>query len=201
MKPVLVTQRVDIYPDRNERRDALDQRFAEFLLACGFLPIPVPNNCELAPPLFAAARPVGVVLSGGNDLAVLGGNAPERDATEAALVELAGAQRVPVIGVCRGMQFLVQRAGGQLARVENHVAQRHAVSGAVNRTVNSFHSWGVRDCGANWESLATADDGSIEFARCAARRQWGLMWHPEREREFCAADVELFREMLRESAA
>ena len=50
-------------------------------------------------------------------------------------------------------------------------------------------------------TLATAEDGSIEFARCAARRQWGLMWHPEREREFCAADVELFREMLRESAA
>jgi len=44
VKVVAVSQRVDDYPDRNERRDVLDQRLIEFLLAAGYLPIPVPNS-------------------------------------------------------------------------------------------------------------------------------------------------------------
>ena len=47
-----------------------------------------------------------MVLTGGNDLAALGGDAPERDATENALLDAAESRRLPVIGVCRGMQVI-----------------------------------------------------------------------------------------------
>lgn len=195
MRPVLVTQRVDVYPDRNERRDALDQKLVAFLAACGCLAIPAPNAPDLAAPLFRLVKPHGVILSGGNDLADLGGNAPERDATEAALVDAAAAGAVPVVGICRGMQFLVHRSGGTLEKIPGHVATRHALT-LPAREVNSFHNWAVVKCGADWSAVAFAPDGSVEHARCPSLRQTAIMWHPEREREFAAEDIGLFREAL-----
>lgn len=195
MKPVLVTQRVDVLADRNERRDALDQQLAVFLAECGCLAVPVPNVPHLAAALFDLVQPAGIVLSGGNDLAALGGNAPERDATEALLVDTAAAHNVPVIGICRGMQFLVHRSGGVLEKVAGHVATRHMLDGKLKREVNSFHNYAVTRCGPDWEPLATAGS-SIEYARCTTRRQTAVMWHPERERTFAAEDIALFREAL-----
>ena len=188
--------RVDVLPDRGERRDALDQQFGSFLRACGVLPVPAPNDPDAVPALVRALQPGAVVLSGGNDLAALGGNAPERDATEERLVAEAHMRQLPVIGVCRGMQFLVHRSGGSLARGEGHVATRHAVRGAVSRDVNSFHNWTIIGCGSGWQPLATAHDGSIEFAAAPAIRQWGVMWHPEREPTFFADDIALFSALL-----
>jgi gamma-glutamyl-gamma-aminobutyrate hydrolase PuuD len=196
LKSLLVTQRVDVIVDRGERRDALDQRMAAFVSVCGFLPVPVPNDPVMAGDLWSVCRPVGVVLTGGNDLASLGGNAPERDATEEALVVLAARDGLPVLGICRGFQFLAQRGGASLSRVEGHVARRHPVEGKVSREVNSYHGWAVTGCGDPWRVLATAPDGSIECGGVPSQRHWGLMWHPEREAQFAAEDVTLVREML-----
>lgn len=194
MKPVLVSQRVDVYPDRSERRDALDQKLAEFLASCGLLAVPVPNHAALVADISALAKPVGIVLTGGNDLAALGGNAPERDATEDALVAQAAASAIPVIGICRGMQFLAHRSGGTLARVDGHVARRHAISGLLSREVNSFHSWGIVSCGDGWKTLANAADGTIECAENPDRLWRAMMWHPEREPCFTDGDRHFFVE-------
>jgi gamma-glutamyl-gamma-aminobutyrate hydrolase PuuD len=196
MRAVLVTQRVDVLADRNERRDALDQRLVKFLLVCGFLPIPVPNEPDAALAIERLVQPEGIVLSGGNDLISLGGNAPERDLTEEILVRRAEENRIPVVGVCRGLQFLTARAGGKLARIEGHVVQRHTLHGTVARDVNSYHSWGLQECGVGWEAMAATADGFVELACCVERRQSGIMWHPEREPQFSIEDVVLFRQLL-----
>jgi putative glutamine amidotransferase len=192
---VAVSQRVTVVPDYGERRDCLDQRWSDFLPACGLLPLPVPNQPAAALALVAAARPAGLLLSGGNDLAELGGDAPERDATERALLIWAAEQAVPVMGVCRGFQMLAWCGGGTLAEVAGHVARRHAVTLADGggRTVNSYHRWGVATLPPGWSATARAADGSIEAARDAAGRLQGVMWHPEREAAFDAADIDLFR--------
>jgi putative glutamine amidotransferase len=143
----------------------------------------------------------GVVLSGGNDLAAFGGNAPERDATESVLLREAEERGLPVIGICRGFQFLAHHAGGKVVAIDGHVRSRHDIRGSVNREVNSFHNWGVSRCGEGWETYAMATDGTIEFAGCPARRQWGIMWHPEREPAFVGDDLDLFRRLLGETAA
>ena len=44
MKVVALSQRVDVFPERGESRDAIDQRLISFLLDAGFLPVPVPNG-------------------------------------------------------------------------------------------------------------------------------------------------------------
>ena len=195
MRPVLVSQRVDVLPDRNERRDALDQKLAGFLAECGLLAVPVPNRPEavhaLAASLPAAA---GVVLSGGNDLVAYGGTAPERDETERLLRRECLERGWPMIGICRGMQCLVHEDGGKLARTEGHVAVRHPLIGRVERSVNSFHGWAVVSCGPRWEILARTADGSIECARRTDVPVLGIMWHPEREAVFDPEDVRLFRE-------
>ena len=67
------------------------------------------------------------VLTGGNDLAALGGYAPERDATENALLDAVESRGLPVLGVCRGMQLIQQRCAIPLRRVTGHVTTRQTI--------------------------------------------------------------------------
>jgi putative glutamine amidotransferase len=195
---VLVSQRVDVLPDRNERRDALDQKLVAFLSQCGLLAVPVPNRPEAVSALVASLpSAAGVVLSGGNDLAAYGGTAPERDETERGLREECLRRKWPMIGICRGLQFLAHEDGGTLARTDGHVAVRHPLIGQTGRTVNSYHGWAVVSCGSDWEVLARAADDSIEWARRRDVPILGIMWHPEREPVFDPEDVRLFRETFR----
>ena len=48
MKIVVFTQRVEVVESYNERRDCADQRIAEFIVECGYIPLPVPNNADLS---------------------------------------------------------------------------------------------------------------------------------------------------------
>ena len=201
MTPVLVTQRVDVVASRGERRDALDQRMSAFLAAAGAMPVPVPNDPSLALALCRSLPGAGLLLSGGNDLCALGGDAPERDATERALVRVAREERRGILGVCRGMQFLVHESGGALARVEGHVASRHVLSGDGPAEVNSFHAWGVAALPAGWRARALAADGTVEMAEADDGRTVAIMWHPEREAGFDATDLRLARRVFGTMAA
>lgn len=194
MKFVGVTQRVVLDPDHGERRDALDQRWTGFLAACGLRPLPLPNQAAAALSVLENLPLAGVVLSGGNDLEALGGGAPERDAVEARILEWALARGLPLLGVCRGMQFLQHSFGIPLERVAGHTAQNHSISAEGEiRQVNSFHAWGSRRSCEPLRAWATAGDGVIEAVRHSEKPIMGIMWHPEREPEPRPADLELFR--------
>jgi putative glutamine amidotransferase len=129
---VVLSQRIDSVNGSGETRDALDQNLSRWALSCGLLPYPVPNGlvrphvpaangaCPLTDWLDALA-PAAVILSGGNDI----GAAPARDATETILLDWAIVRRLPVLGICRGMQMLAHVAGGQLRQVVGHVRSRH----------------------------------------------------------------------------
>ncbi len=185
-----VTQRVEDLADRGERRDALDQNWARWVESGGDIMIPIPNGLRDPAGYARELELDAIVLSGGNDLAHLPGavnSAPERDATEAALLTVATDHGLAVLAVCRGMQMLVHHWGGTPARLDGHVGTTHPIDRAPSswplRTgpVNSFHDWGIgRDGVGTLDVLATAPDGSVEAVAHRSLPQVGIMWHPER---------------------
>jgi N5-(cytidine 5'-diphosphoramidyl)-L-glutamine hydrolase len=197
MRVVAVSQRAVVEPVHRERRDCLDQAWTNFLLACELCPLPVPNNEAAARALCREAPIEGVVLTGGNDLVDYGGDAPERDAAEIALLEFAERNDVPVIGVCRGMQMIQHRHGVALTRVEGHVAPRQRIRiDGRDAEVNSYHRFGTFETRAPLEPWALAEDGAVEAVRDERGKWVGIMWHPERMVAFRADDIALFRRVL-----
>ncbi|MBM3675015.1 MAG: hypothetical protein FJW88_08665 [Actinobacteria bacterium] len=199
------TQRVEDLPARSERRDALDQRWSNLASRAGWTLVPIPNT--LADPVaYVEGLELDlVVFSGGNDLASVPGAvgaAPERDATEARLLDHLRAQRRPALGVCRGLQLMNERAGGELVRVEGHAGTTHGIAVRDDRwplrrgPVRSFHDWGVTEAGlGGLVALALADDGTVEAACDPVLPHVAVMWHPERAPED-EADLALIDALL-----
>lgn len=197
MRTVLVSQRVEVVSTYNERRDCLDQSWCGFLRECGFLPIPVMNAGENLETLADAVKPAGILLTGGNDLADYGGDAPERDETERRLIHLGIDRNIPIMGVCRGLQIIAEVYGGKLERVQGHVRQRHLIQGNITRVVNTYHNMAVLHPPEGFEVLAVSEDSVIEAMRSRTERIQAIMWHPERETPYDPEDISLFRDFFR----
>lgn len=196
MKTVLLSQRVEVIERYGERRDCLDQRWCAFLEACGYMPVPVMNCLEDMDGFVRTISPAGIILTGGNDLAAYGGNAPERDEAERRLVEIGQERGIPIIGVCRGMQFIADHFGEALQKVPGHVASRHMLSGEMAREVNSYHGFAVAGLPEGFDVLARAEDGVIEAMASREKKVLAVMWHPERETPYKREDIELFTNFI-----
>jgi putative glutamine amidotransferase len=131
-----------------------------------------------------------VVLAGGDDI----GADPARDEAEIALVHAARERRLPLLGVCRGLQLLAVADGGSLVPDlgpdQPHVRPEigHPVdvtAGSVlgsllgsGSVVSSLHHQGVATLGAGWRPTAWSADGLVEGAEWGDRTV-GVQWHPE----------------------
>lgn len=196
MGVVIYTQRVEIVESYGERRDCADQRIAEFIEACGFLPVPVPNRALLADMIIQELQPKGIVLTGGNSLVRYGGNAPERDEMDETLIGLAVQHQIPLYGFCRGMQSILCYFKNELVNVEGHAGLRHMVQEETGSyEVNSYHNQACVElkAGCGLKAAAHASDGVIEAVCNECLRIAGTMWHPERENRFAERDINRVR--------
>ncbi|MFI9613869.1 gamma-glutamyl-gamma-aminobutyrate hydrolase family protein [Streptomyces sp. NPDC052023] len=154
----------------------------------------------------AVARLDGLVIAGGPDVDPArygaerdprtGPPARERDAWELALVDAALAARVPLLGVCRGMQLLNVALGGTLVQhLDGHAeavgvfgghavkpvpGTRYARAVPEEVTVPTYHHQSVDRLGTGLVPSAHAADGTVEAVELPGS-PWvlGVQWHPE----------------------
>lgn len=207
--------RIGLTLDADEARGRyeLGRGYVDAVLAAGGLPILLPHERAAAGAYLALLD--GLVVTGGAfDLPPeLYGEVrregcritkPERTAFEKDLLEAALAARLPVLGVCGGMQLLNVVRGGSLYQdlavdcgATGHEqpppkdAPSHEVTvqpgtalaqlvGPGPLLVNSTHHQAVRDAGAGVLVSARAPDGVIEAIELPDLEfAVGVQWHPE----------------------
>ena len=120
-----------------------------------------------------------------------------RDAWELALIDAALAARVPLLGICRGMQLLNVALGGTLVQhIDGHaevvgVFGRHSVKPVPGTryaeiapeevSVPTYHHQSVDRLGSGLMPSAYAADGTVEAVEVPSADCWvlGVQWHPE----------------------
>lgn len=217
MKPLIgITVHVAAHTAKQGHREVryeMNSRYAAAVLAAGGLPLLVPTHVDSSP---AAAEVVdrldGLLLSGGGSLPgeyfltnpdpSLRDTNPERYDTEVALVRAARQKNLPLLGICRGHQTMVEAFGGTLIRnlgarpdQRDHyqtlppttvthdlrVAPDSRLAGLLGREtqVNSFHRQAVSSVPDGWTATAWSDDELIEAVEADDGFAIGLQFHPE----------------------
>ncbi len=144
----------------------------------------------------------GFILSGGNDI----GDEPVRDQTEREVLRYAQHNKCPLLGVCRGMQMIVEAFGGvvKTGATDTHASVNHIIRltkvpfpsfESPVAMVNSFHKNLVDDAGG-LTVFARDDAGFIEGVYSKDKLLLGLMWHPERQLESKAENIQLMRNLF-----
>ncbi|MDX3228484.1 gamma-glutamyl-gamma-aminobutyrate hydrolase family protein [Streptomyces sp. ME19-01-6] len=143
--------------------------------------------------------------------------ARERDAWELALIEAALAVRLPLLGICRGMQLLnVARGGTLIQHLEGHVGppgvfERHEVKPVPGTllariapeavSVPTYHHQAVDRLGAGLVASAHATgDGTVEAMEVPGDAGFvlGVQWHPEAD---TGQDLRVMRALVEAAAA
>jgi putative glutamine amidotransferase len=211
---------VTISSDENhDRTKALNLKEAYFncIRNAGGDPVPFPMETPLdqLPDVLKTMR--GVVLSGGGDIdpVIFGGEPhprvygidPVRDSIEIELSKYCADQKIPLFGICRGMQVINVALGGtlytditdQLPGALRHPCQNDyprdylahsvmikvgsrltAVTQLNQMKVNSMHHQGVKDLSPEMTMSAMAPDGLIEGIEILFHPFYvGVQWHPE----------------------
>ena len=192
----------------------LARAYADAVLAAGGLPVPIPYGPGAAGAYLVLCQ--GLVITGGHfDVPPerygearrpgCGAVKPERTDLEWSLCEAALAGRIPLLGVCGGMQLMNVVQGGSLyqdlrvdAGLDAHEQPPprdvpcHPVAVAPGTLlarlvgpdpleVNSSHHQAVRRPGAGVLVSARAPDGVVEGLELADQAfAVGVQWHPER---------------------
>ncbi|TLD88242.1 gamma-glutamyl-CDP-amidate hydrolase [Helicobacter sp. MIT 05-5294] len=187
MKLIAISQRIIENESYVEIREALSVEWGEFFNASllGFLPLPL----SYAIPFKTYAQTLGeslagVILSGGNDLASLNDNpiSQMRDDYEGEIITHCMQKSLPLLGICRGAQRIAEYFDSTLKSLDGHIGNHQVMESQSNREfiVNSFHNYGITTLGDSLQSLAKAQDDSIEAFRHKTKPIFGLMWHIER---------------------
>jgi putative glutamine amidotransferase len=205
--------------------------YDDAVLRAGGLPVHLPvlpsgQNDQLLDLLDA------IILSGGGDVdpasygAQPGSDLFEvesaRDAAERELLHSATESRVPVLGVCRGMQIINVTFGGTLVQDlghdgphehhPQHVPDEKAIhpvliepgsllAEAVEETridVNSTHHQALDTIAARLHVTARSLDGVVEAVELVKGDVWlvGVQWHPEFMQEHDEIQRRLFRALI-----
>lgn len=192
----LITQResVNAYGYPTDVQEAAYMRFCELL---GFIPKPVSNYTKNIEKLFDKKRDLLIVAGGGAlspsmyDHPHTETVQPNRDRTEEKLIRYCVTHQIPVIAICRGMQYMNVLFGGKLRyhptlRVARPRQLDHPVTLVKeNRKIyiNNFHEDVIYtdDLAPCFEPLAVDEENDVvEAFYSDDMKILALQWHPER---------------------
>lgn len=177
-----------------EVRDAISHEWAQFLEINEMIPIFIPNSLIDVKSYLNSMNLDGLILSGGDNL----GDNPVRDKTEKQIIEYGIQSKIPIFGVCRGMQILNDYFHGSICtKKSDHVKNPHNVNITSTKfsellknnsvIVNSFHNNTIlsSDLGDDLVPFAISEkDNTIEGFTHSKLPILGIMWHPERDQNF-----------------
>lgn len=204
MKKIAVTQRLILNQDYYEMREALDVNWGKLSKKLNFLPIILPVEFEYNK-YFNSMKIDGVILTGGNDLNITNKNelSLKRDNFEKGLIKYAIKKKIPIFGMCRGMEIIADFFGGSFKKVKNQVGIRHGLItnkkskyfNLLNKisTVNSFHNYAIDKIPNNFLVSAKSNNGIIKAIEHKKYKIFGQMWHSERERLFDKNQINLIK--------
>lgn len=221
---------VDRAPWVAQRSAVLPHGYVDHLERAGALVVVLPPRPDADDDLAAEvlARLDGLVIAGGADVEAARYGAPphvtsqdprpDRDAWELALARVSKNARMPVLGICRGMQVMAVAGGAALEQhlpdvvgTDEHcpapgVYAHHLVTpvsgtrlagilgdGPLN--VPTYHHQAVRPSsleGTGYRAAAWHDDGTLEAMEDPAEQfRVAVQWHPE-----AGTDPRLFDELV-----
>jgi len=157
----------------------------------------------------------GVLLTGGHDvdpqmygekcMPECGRPCRERDAMESELLKQAFERDIPVLGICRGIQFLNAYLCGTLYQdlpAQHHSDTEHhqkppydepvhcvniekdsglfRLLGKERLSVNSYHHQAIKEKAECLKTMAVSEDGIVEAVEMPEKKfVWAVQWHPE----------------------
>lgn len=182
---------------------------------CGGLPIMLPLSDDESELGDAYSLCDGIMFTGGHDVSPevygagrsssCGATCHKRDAMEGYLLDRCLEDDKPLLGICRGIQFINAYLGGTLyqdlpteynSKIEHHMMPpydraAHSVIVADNtilsdiigpgiHEVNSYHHQAVKDLSPRVIQMASSSDGLVEAIAVRDHRfAIGVQWHPE----------------------
>lgn len=194
---------------RSESESGVISEYSDAVYAAGAVPFVLPATTNAAGIAAALDRVDMLIFCGGEDVeparygetnhVKLGTVNLRRDAWEFAVADEAIRRRMPLLGICRGCQFLNVRFGGTLWQdvpSEKPGAMVHGIKGehtisvesgtrlhamlkADSVSVNSRHHQAVKDLASGFKVVARAPDGVIEAFEAADYPALGVQFHPE----------------------
>lgn len=189
--------------------------YMEGIMQAGGLPVMLPVTQEEAAIrqltetcdgfLFTGGQDVAPELYGEKRLQECGECSPERDKMESILLVEALKADKPVLGICRGIQFMNAALGGSLyqdiptqrpSKLEHHQTPPYDLPVHEVRlepdtplydilqtdtlAVNSYHHQAVKQLASGLQVMARAEDGLTEAVFMPGKRfVWATQWHPE----------------------
>lgn len=194
-----ISQRVDLI--RNERRDSLDQNWFTILKSFDLEIFPIPNLLSNPINWIENQKIKAFILSGGNDLSFFEKSNQKkvdiyRDNLELLILEHCQKKKIPVIGICRGLQMMTYFTNKKinLEKNINHVNSKHKLYLNVGEEfrffkkkkiikVNSFHNFTIpcNEVSSELKIVYKDKDHYVEAVEHINLPWVGIMWHPERE--------------------
>lgn len=193
MKELRIGVSTRIVPSESyvDDRDALSHDWPSLLEKIDAVPVLIPNSLVAIEKFLDNMNLNGIILSGGDNI----GEFPLRDKTENKILEYAINKKIPIFGVCRGMQIINKFFGGTIIETKDkkHVGKSHNIIVDKEKIfsflndeeimVNSFHNNIIieKNLGKNLIAIAKdINDKSIEAFTHSDYQIIGTMWHPER---------------------